>query len=143
MRAPSVHGWTKRAATSPPLLPTSAWTRETGTTYPNDGSNSGDSTSRSVGNPLACTPGCSTTGAGVETNGVLVPAAVPVGATVAGGSTTWVEAACGGTFTSEVHLTVRSNVSGDVETVQETFPGLHFPDTRSTIDAGGTCCLSS
>ena len=32
MRAPSVHGWAKRAVTSPPLLPTAAWARETGTT---------------------------------------------------------------------------------------------------------------
>ena len=32
MRAPTVHGWAKRAATSLPLLPTAAWARETGTT---------------------------------------------------------------------------------------------------------------
>ena len=32
MRAPPGHGWAKRAATSPPLLPTAAWARETGTT---------------------------------------------------------------------------------------------------------------
>ena len=59
-------------------------------------------------------------------NGVLVPTAVTVPATVAGGSTTWVEAPGVGTFTPEVHITVRSNVSGDVETVLETFPGLHL-----------------
>ena len=35
-----------------------------------------------------------------------------------------------------------SNVRGDVETVLDTFPGLHFPVTRSTAGADGSCRLS-
>ena len=39
-------------------------------------------------------------------------------------------------------MIVRSNVRGDVETVLDTFPGLHFPVTRSTTGADGFCRLS-
>ena len=104
---------------------------------PNDGSNSGDSNGRGVGNSLARIPSCSTTGAEMAMNGVHIPMAATVLTTEAGDSLTWVEVLGGGTFLSEVHITVRSNVSGDVESVLETLPGVHFPVPRSTTGAGG------
>ena len=44
--------------------------------------------------------------------------------------------------TTEGHITVISNVRGDVETFLDTFPGMHFPVTRSTAGADGSCRLS-
>ena len=65
--------------------------------------------------------------AGVATAGVLVSKPATELFTVSGGSTPWKISGCG------VHITVISNVRGDVETVLDTFPGLHFPVTRSTV----------
>ena len=92
------------------------------------------------GNSLACIPGCSET----ELQRIAYSyRQQSLYCTVAGGSTTWVEAPGGGTFTPEVHIIVRSNISGDVETVLETFPGLHFPVTRSTTGTEGSCWQST
>ena len=103
---------------------------------PNDGSKSGDSASLgSVRKSLTFGSACPTTGAGVATAGVLESKAGTVLATVpaAPGRRTPVPG---------VHITVRSNIRGDVETVLDTFPGRHFPVTRSTTGAGGSCQLS-
>ena len=71
--------------------------------------------------PLTGREGCSTIGAGAATTGTLVPTSIPALATVAGGTTVSEETPGSGTTALEVHTTVRSNVSGVLETVLETF----------------------
>ena len=101
-----------------------------------------DSDRRSVGNSLAS--GCPTTVAGVAMAGVLISKPATILFTVYGGSTPWAAKSAPGCKISGsgVHITVISNVRGDVETVLDTFPGLHFPVTRSTAGADGSCQLS-